>query len=191
MKKGLLIILSGPSGVGKGTVRRYIMENFNIDFTYSISMTTRAPRDKEVDGVDYYFVSREEFQRNIDEGNFLEWEEFVGNRYGTPKSKVEELRNQGKNVFLEIEINGASKVMDKVHDDGVISFFLMPPSLKALESRIRSRKTEEESIIKSRLDKGKKEMTMTEKYDYVIINDKVERASQEIVDLIKKKARGK
>lgn len=191
MKKGLLIILSGPSGVGKGTVRRYIMDNFNIDFTYSISMTTRKPREKEVDGVDYYFVSPEEFQKNIDEGNFLEWEEFVGNRYGTPKSKVEELRNQGKNVFLEIEINGAAKVMDKVHDDGVISFFLMPPNIKALESRIRLRKTEDESLIQARLNKGKKEMAMTERYDHVIINDKVERAAQEIVDLIKKKAKGK
>ena len=189
MKKGLLIILSGPSGVGKGTVRRYIMDNYDIDFTYSISMTTRAPREKEVDGVDYYFVSREEFQRNIDEGNFLEWEEFVGNRYGTPKSKVEELRNEGKNVFLEIEINGANSVMSKVHDDRVISFFLMPPNIKALENRIRLRKTEDESLIQARLKKGQKEMTMTENYDHVIINDRIERAAQEIVDLIKKKAK--
>ena len=100
MKKGLLVILSGPSGVGKGTVRKYIMSNFKLDLSYSISMTTRAKRDKEVDGVDYYFVSKEEFQRNIDEDNFLEWEEFVGNRYGTPKDKVEELRNQGKHILV-------------------------------------------------------------------------------------------
>ena len=85
MKKGLLIIISGPSGVGKGTVRKYIMDNFNLDLSYSISMTTRKQREKEVNGVDYYFVTPEEFQRNIDEDNFLEWEEFVGNRYGTPK----------------------------------------------------------------------------------------------------------
>ena len=154
MKKGLLIVLSGPSGVGKGTVRRYIMDNYSIKFTYSISMTTRKPRDKEVDGVDYYFVSEEEFQKNIDEGNFLEWEEFVGNKYGTPKSKVEELRNQGKHVFLEIEVNGAAEVLSKVNDDRVISFFLMPPNLEALESRIRRRKTESEDIIQERLQKG-------------------------------------
>ena len=91
MKKGLLIILSGPSGVGKGTIRRYIMDNYDIQLSYSISMTTRPQREKEVEGVDYYFVSNEEFDRNIKEDNFLEWEEFVGNRYGTPKDKVEEL----------------------------------------------------------------------------------------------------
>ena len=190
MKKGLLIILSGPSGVGKGAVRRYIMDNFtDVDFTYSISMTTRKPREKEVDGVDYYFVTPEEFQKNIDEGNFLEWEEFVGNRYGTPRQIVEDLRNQGKNVFLEIEINGANSVMDKVHDDRVISIFLMPPSIKALEARIRLRKSEDEELIQARLQKGQKEMTMTERYDYIVINDKLEVAAQEIVDLIKKKAR--
>ena len=189
MKKGLLIILSGPSGVGKGTVRRYIMDNFNIKLTYSISMTTRAPRDKEVDGVDYYFVSQEEFQKNIDEGNFLEWEEFVGNRYGTPKSKVEELRNQGKHVFLEIEVNGATEVMNKVNDDRVISFFLMPPTLDALEQRIRRRKTEAEDVIQERLQKGVNEMGKASQYDHIILNDDVARASQEIVDLIKKKIR--
>lgn len=189
MKKGLLIILSGPSGVGKGTIRKYIVDNFNINFSYSISMTTRAPRDKEVDGVDYYFVSQEEFQRNIDEGNFLEWEEFVGNRYGTPRSKVEELRNQGKNVFLEIEVNGAEEVMKKVNDDRVISFFLMPPTIQALEARIRRRKTESEDIIQERLQKGIKEMQMSKNYDHVILNDDVARASQEIVDLIKAKSK--
>lgn len=191
MKKGLLIILSGPSGVGKGTVRRYIMDNFNLRLTYSISMTTRKPRDKEVDGVDYYFVSKEEFQKNIDEGNFLEWEEFVGNRYGTPKSKVEELRNQGKHVFLEIEVNGATEVLNKVNDDRVISFFLMPPNLDALEQRIRRRKTESEEVIQERLQKGLNEMSKTAQYDHIILNDDVARASQEIVDLIKKKIRQK
>ena len=191
MKKGLLIILSGPSGVGKGTIRKYIMDNFNIKLCYSISMTTRPRREKEVDGVDYYFVSPEEFQKNIDENNFLEWEEFVGNRYGTPKSKVEELRNQGKHVLLEIEVNGASEVMSKVNDDRVISFFLMPPSLNALESRIRRRKTESEDIIKERLDKGVKEMNMATNYDHVILNDDVARASQEIVDIINAKLKKK
>jgi len=116
MKKGLLIILSGPSGVGKGTVRKRIMKNEKLNLVYSISMTTRVPRNMEQDGQDYYFVSQEEFQKNIDNNNFLEWAEFVGNRYGTPKNKVEELRSQGKNVFLEIEINGAEQVLDKVKD---------------------------------------------------------------------------
>lgn len=187
MKKGLLIILSGPSGVGKGCVRQEIMKNDKLGLVYSISMTTREKREKEVDGRDYYFVSDEEFQRNIDNGNFLEWANFVGHRYGTPKDKVEQLRNQGKNVFLEIEINGANQVMSKIHDDRMISFFLMPPSFQALENRIRKRKTESEEIIQERLQKGLKEMTMTENYDYIVINDKVQRAAQEIIDLIKAK----
>ena len=187
MKKGLLIILSGPSGVGKNCVRQEIMKSNKLDLTYSISMTTREKREKEVDGVDYYFVSEEEFQRNIDAGNFLEWASFVGHRYGTPKDKVESLRNAGKNVFLEIEINGAKQVMDAVKDDRVISFFLMPPSFAALEKRIRKRKTESEEIIQERLQKGLKEMTMTENYDHVVINDKVSRAAQEIIDIVKAK----
>ena len=191
MKKGLLIILSGPSGVGKGTIRKYIMDNFKLKLSYSISMTTRPQREKEIDGVDYYFVSNEEFDRNIKENNFLEWEEFVGNRYGTPKDKVEKLRKEGKHVLLEIEVNGASEVMSKVNDDRIISFFLMPPNIEALESRIRRRKTESEEVIQERLNKGRKEMSMTSQYDHVILNDDVARASQEIVDLIKKKIKGR
>ena len=191
MKKGLLVILSGPSGVGKGTVRNQIMKEHRVDLVYSISMTTREIREKETNGVEYYFVSEEEFQRNIDNDNFLEWANFVGHRYGTPKDKVEELRNQGKNVLLEIEINGANQVFERVHDDRVISFFLMPPDFKALENRIRKRKSESEDIIQARLEKGRKEMTMTEKYDYVIKNDKVTRAAREIEDLIKLKLKGK
>ncbi|MCF0107634.1 MAG: guanylate kinase [Bacilli bacterium] len=184
MKKGLLIILSGPSGVGKGTVRRQIMKDGGIDLTYSVSMTTRLPRDKEVDGVDYYFVSKEEFKKRIAEGKFLEYAEFVGNYYGTPLDKVEELRKQGKNVFLEIEIKGATQVLSKVKDEGVISFFLMPPTFDALEARIRKRKSESEEVIQERLQKGRSEMTMTQNYDYIIKNDQVIRAAREITGIL-------
>ena len=186
MKKGLLIILSGPSGVGKGTVRKYIMKRNAIPLVFSISMTTREPRATETNGVEYYFVSKEEFQKNIDEDNFLEWAEFVGNRYGTPKSYVEELRNQGKNVILEIEINGAEQVLKKVKDDRVISFFLKPPSLKQLEARIRKRKSESEETIQKRLAKGQSEMEKAVNYDYVILNDRIKRAGDEIISIIKK-----
>lgn len=184
MKKGLLIILSGPSGVGKGTVRRQIMKDSKVDLTYSVSMTTRLPRDREQDGVDYYFVSREEFEKQIKADNFLEYAEFVGNYYGTPKDKVEKLRNEGKNVFLEIEINGATQVLSKVKDEGVISFFLMPPSFDALEARIRKRKSETEEVIQERLQKGLKEMKMTDNYDYIIKNDQVVTAAREITDIL-------
>lgn len=186
-KKGLLIILSGPSGVGKETVRTRLDKIRKFELTYSISMTTRLPRNQEVDGVNYYFVSEAEFKKNIENDNFLEYAKFVGNYYGTPRDKVEALRNQGHNVLLEIEINGAKQVMSRVHDEAVISFFLMPPSLDVLEARIRNRKTESEEIIRERLTKGKEEMTMTDDYDYIILNDKVNRAAKEISDLIERK----
>ena len=189
MKKGLLVILSGPSGVGKGTVRKEIMSRGKLQLDYSISMTTREPRAREIDGVDYYFVSEKEFKDNIAKGNFLEWAEFVGHFYGTPKDKVEALRNQGRNVFLEIEINGATQVMKQVKDPGVVSIFLMPPSIDALEKRIRKRKSESEEIIQERLTKGEKEMTMTDNYDYVVLNDRIERAADEIISILLKKVK--
>ena len=186
-KKGLLIILSGPSGVGKETVRTRLDKIRKFELTYSISMTTRSPRNQEVDGVNYYFVSEEEFKRNIENDNFLEYAKFVGNYYGTPRDKVEALREAGHNVLLEIEINGAKQVMSKVHDESVISFFLMPPSIDVLEERIRKRKTESDEVIQERLNKGKEEMTMTDDYDYIILNDKVNRAAKEISDLIERR----
>ncbi|MGM9873675.1 MAG: guanylate kinase [Bacilli bacterium] len=186
MKKGLLIILSGPSGVGKGTVRKHIMKDKTLRLHYSISMTTREKRIHETDGVEYYFVTPEQFQNSIDNGNFLEWCEFVGNRYGTPKDKVEELRNKGENVFLEIEVNGASQVLDKLQgDEGVVSIFLLPPSIKALENRIRKRKTESEEIIQARLEKGKSEMNKVGNYKYIVLNDQVTKASNEICRIIR------
>ena len=186
-KKGLLIILSGPSGVGKETVRTRLDKIRKFELTYSISMTTRSPRNQEIDGVNYYFVSEAEFKKNIENDNFLEYAKFVGNYYGTPRDKVEALRNEGHNVLLEIEINGAKQVMSRVHDEAVISFFLMPPSIDVLEDRIRKRKTESDEVIQERLNKGKEEMTMTDDYDYVILNDKVNRAAKEISDLIERK----
>lgn len=187
MKKGLLIILSGPSGVGKGTVREYIVKTGLIDMVFSISMTTRKPRPGEVDGVDYYFVSQEEFNHNVEIGNFLEHATFVGNSYGTPKDAVERLRNEGKNVFLEIEVNGATQVLDTVHDDRVISFFLMPPSIEALKNRIIGRRTESPEIIEERVNKGLKEIGEAHRYDYVVVNHRVKDAGDQIIEIIQNK----
>lgn len=185
MKKGLLIILSGPSGVGKGTVRKVVMEDESLALAYSISMTTRKPRNMEQNGVDYFFVTHEEFKENLEKDNLLEHAFFVGNYYGTPKDYVEKLRNEGKNVILEIEIEGATQVMEKCKGDRTFSIFLIPPSLEALEARIRGRKSETEEVIHERLEKAKREMGLKDRYDYVVLNDDVNRASNEIRDIIK------
>jgi guanylate kinase len=184
MKKGLLIILSGPSGVGKGAVRRILMENNKLNLAYSISMTTRAPRKLEENGKDYFFVSEEEFNENIAKGNFLEHASFVGNQYGTPKDKVEELRNQGRNVLLEIEVQGAKQVLSQVQGDDVVSIFLIPPSFAALEKRIRKRKSETEEVIKARLAKAKSELVERKNYKYTVLNDIVTEAAKEIEQII-------
>ena len=181
-RKGKLIILSGPSGVGKGTVRMALMKNPNLHLFYSVSMTTRSPRPGEVNGREYYFVSKEEFQRNIDSGNLLEWAEFVGNRYGTPKDKVEQMREEGKNVLLEIEVNVTLEVLKKCPD--AISIYLMPPSFEALEARIRGRSTESEDVIQMRLAKARKEMTMQDHYAYKVYNDDIEKAAEKIAKII-------
>jgi guanylate kinase len=187
MKQGLLIILSGPSGVGKGTIRKRIMLDPSLNLIYSVSMTTRKIRPGEEDGKDYFFVNQETFQKNINDNQFLEWAEFVGNRYGTPKAEIQKLRQAGKNVLLEIEINGAKQVISKATGPGLVTIFLMPPSFEALEARIRKRKTESEAIIQERLAKARREMNLHHDYQYLVVNDDVEKTSQQIIDIIKER----
>ena len=187
IKKGLLIVLSGPSGVGKGTVRKILFKDESLNLAYSISMTTRLPRNKEQDGVDYFFVSKKTFEERIEKDLFLEHAYFVGNHYGTPKEYVEKLRNEGKNVFLEIEVEGAKQVLSKCKGDDVISIFLLPPSLDELERRIRGRKSETESVIQERLDKARREINLKDNYEYAVLNDRVGRAASEIARIIKKR----
>lgn len=186
MKRGLLIIMSGPSGVGKGTIREKLMEDKSLKLFYSVSMTTRKPRPGEVDGREYYFVTRDEFEDNIKRGNLLEWAEFVGNCYGTPKDKVEKMRDEGKNVLLEIDVNGTSQVLSKLDPNDVISVFIAPPSLEELEARIRGRSTETDDVIKSRLAQASRELSQKEQYRFVVINDKLEDAVEEIRQIILK-----
>ncbi|KEZ50039.1 MULTISPECIES: guanylate kinase [Metabacillus] len=176
-ERGLLIVLSGPSGVGKGTVRKAIFSQ-NTDFEYSISMTTRKPREGEVDGVDYFFKTREEFEQLIKEEGLLEWAEFVGNYYGTPVEYVEKTLSEGKDVFLEIEVQGALQVR-KAFPEGLF-IFLMPPSLSELKNRIVTRGTETQDIINNRMAAAKEEIEMMDAYDYVVENDQVDLACARI-----------
>lgn len=182
-EKGLLVVISGPSGVGKGTVRRALFEKDDQEYFYSISMTTRPPRPGEVDGEDYYFVSREEFEQRIKEGKFLEWAEFVGNYYGTPKDVIEKQLDLGKEVILEIEVNGALQVRENMKDG--VFIFIVPPGKKALYDRLTKRGTEDPKRIKERIDKADKEFMLAHKYDYIVVNDDVENAADRIRAIIR------
>ena len=184
MKKGLLIIISCPSGVGKGTVRKYFMDDDSLRLTYSISMTTRKPRQGERDGVDYIFTTREKFEEAIAEGELLEWAEFVGNYYGTPLTQVEKLREEGKNVLLEIEVQGADQVRKKCPD--ALSIFIIPPSMEELEKRIRVRRSEPEEIVQQRLAKAENEMKMVSNYKYIVCNEDPQLAAELISSIIKR-----
>jgi len=169
MGKGLLVIISGPSGVGKGTVIKQFINDPELKLAYSVSMTTRAQRPGEVDGKNYYFVTREEFEAARDRGDLLECAEFVGNYYGTPKKAVEDLCSQGMNVLLEIEVQGAGQIRQKCPD--ALTIFIVPPSMEELEKRIRGRSTEPEEIVQQRLAKASKEMEHIADYKYVVCND--------------------
>ena len=164
--KGLILVISGPAGSGKSTVTKYIREN--PDFVFSISRTTRYTRPGEVDGVDYYFVTKDEFKQKLAEDDFLEHAEYCGEMYGTPKSLVYEQIEQGKNVILEIEVEGAMQVKEKCPD--AVLIMLLPPSFKVQEARLRGRGTEPEEKVLKRLEKTRKEIPYAEKYDYIVFN---------------------
>jgi guanylate kinase len=186
LKKGILIILSGPSGVGKGTVRQFLMKDKELNLAFSVSMTTRAPRAGEVNGKDYFFVSKDEFKKALENDELLEHATFVDNSYGTPKKYVDSLLQEGRNVLLEIDTNGALQVMKNSRDD-YVSIFLTCDSLEELEKRIRGRKSESEKVILERLEKAKKEILLEKFYQYVVLNDVPSRAADEIIQIIKNK----
>ena len=176
-----LFVITGPSGVGKATVLSRLLKN--IDNVYvSISATTRKPRQGEVNEKDYFFMEREEFEKLIKEGKFLEYAEYVGNYYGTPAGSVNEMLKNGKDVILEIEVQGALKVKEKCPDANMV--FIIPPSFSALEFRLRSRGTESDDVIAKRLEKARSEYLMVDKYDYIVINDDIDKAADEIRAII-------
>lgn len=183
MQRGLLIVMSGPSGVGKGTIRE---ELFKMDQTgryrFSVSATTRAPRVGEVDGVSYYFKTKEAFETMIQNDELIEYAQFVSNYYGTPKQEVENRLEEGYDVFLEIEVDGAMQVKEKMPE--AIFIFIAPPSLDDLVTRLQKRGTETEAVIASRVNTAKQELTYQKEYDYVVVNDDVNRAVTEIQHII-------
>lgn len=181
-KNGSLIIISGPSGAGKGTICNALLKEDN-NLSISISMTTREKRSSEIDGKDYYFVTKKEFEDNIKKGNFLEYAKVHGdNYYGTPKDKVYELLASGKDVILEIDIQGALKVKEKM-DEGIF-IFIMPPSMKELRDRLVKRNTESKDKIIERFRNAYKEINEITKYNYVVINDEVDNAVEKVKAII-------
>lgn len=180
--KNKLFVISGSSGVGKGTVIKGFMAR-NPEFGLSISYTTRAMREGEVDGVNYFFVSKEEFLQGVKNGEFLEWAEFSENFYGTKKSFVQKSLYEGKDLILEIETQGALQIKEKMPE--AVLIFIAPPSYQDLEFRLRNRKTESEEAIQKRLDFVKMEIKNSQHYDYKIVNDELDDAIIELEKIIK------
>ena len=181
-KQGLLIVLSGPSGSGKNTICDEVKKN-NLNIWESISMTSRSPRDGEIDGKDYYFVSSKEFEEKIKEDKFLEYAEFAGNYYGTPRENIQKHLDNGEDVILVIEIQGALQIKKKLPQ--ALFVFLLPPSMAELKRRLTDRKTESKSKIMERFETAYKEINELSKYNYVIINDKVNDAVMKLEAIIK------
>ena len=179
--KGLLIVISGFSGAGKGTLMKKLIQDYE-QYALSISMTTRAPREGEEHGREYFFATRDEFEEKINQGGFIEHAQYCGNYYGTPKDYVEEQLEAGKDVILEIEIQGAMKVKEKFPD--AILLFVMPPSIAILHQRLVGRGTETEEVIMQRLLRANEEAVGIEEYDYIIINDDLDTCVKELHELL-------
>jgi guanylate kinase len=183
MKKGLLIVVSGPAGSGKGTVNAKLLATG--DFAFSVSATTRAPRPGEVDGVNYYYITHEEFQRRIEAGEMLEYTCYCKNYYGTPLREAEAVLESGKNLILEIEVEGAMNVKAKYPD--AVLIMLLPPSFAIQEARLRGRGTESEEVISGRLAKAREEIKLASSYDYVVVNEdgKIDECAELICNIIR------
>ncbi len=182
MNKGKLFVVSAPSGCGKGTILLEVLNN-NKNLFYSVSSTTRTPREGEIDGVNYYFLSKDEFKREIDNGGMLEYAQYCDNFYGTPKKKVVEKLEQGIDVILEIETNGAMQVKGVMPE--AVLIFILPPSVLELRRRLYKRGTEEESVIEKRVKEAEDEIRRAFNYDYIIMNDELDKAIEDFEAVLK------
>lgn len=180
-RKGILVVVSGFSGVGKGTLMRCLTERYGY-YALSISATTRAPREGEEDGREYFFRTREEFEELIAQDRLIEYACYCGNYYGTPRDYVEDQMEQGRDVILEIELQGALKIREKYPD--AMLLFVMPPDVETLVSRLKGRGTEPEEVIRARLNRAVEESAEIEQYDYMVINDDLDRSVEEVHRLI-------
>ena len=180
-EQGNLIVLSGPSGAGKDSIISEL-KNYYHNFWVSISMTSRKPRGEEVDGIDYFFVSKEEFEKHIKNNDFLEYAMYNDNYYGTPKSKINDFLDQGKDVILEIEIQGALKVKEKIKE--ALFIFILPPNMKELKRRLEARNTEDQEKIDMRFKRAYEEINEVSKYNYVVVNDEVNIAARKVQSIL-------
>lgn len=179
--KGLLLVVSAPSGCGKGTILGEILKDDS--FYYSISATTRAPREGEQDGVNYHFITKEEFKQRIAQGGMLEYAQYCGNYYGTPKKEVEQMRDAGRDVILEIEVEGAMKV--RVLCPDAVFLFIAPPSVEELRRRLNKRGTEAAEVIEERVSQAARELSYADRYDYIIVNGELEKAIQDFRTVVR------
>ena len=182
-RRGLMLILSSPSGAGKTTLTRMLLQAKDIDLTLSISVTTRARRSSEVDGIHYNFIQRPQFERMRDTGDLLEWAEVHGNFYGTPRSPVEAVLGQGRDVLFDIDYQGAQQVREKAQSD-VVTIFILPPSMKELRARLERRAEDAAATIEKRLENARNEIRRWLQYDYVLVNDDLQRTYEELLQIL-------
>lgn len=181
MDKGMLIVLSGPSGTGKDSVLKEMLKNRD-DIKVSVSCTTRKPRTGEIHGKDYFFVDKQEFMEMVNQGQMLEWAAFCDNFYGTPKQEIDALLQSGTNVILEIEVQGAKQIIEKCSD--AVSIFVLPPSIDVLKERLKNRGLDSPEVMEKRVEASEREISLAYDYEYVVVNDDLEKCAQDILKIV-------